>query len=89
MEDETRNLEEIGVITDFFSHVSAAAIQLNNGTLKVGDKILIQGHTSNMEQVVDSLQIDRKPVEEAKAGDNIGIKVSERVRKHDKVFKII
>jgi putative protease len=89
MQDETKKLEEVGVVTDFFSHVSAAAIQLNSGSLKVGDKILIQGHTTNLEQVIESMQIERQPVEEAKAGDSIGIKVNERVRKNDKVYKVI
>ncbi|MFH1655520.1 MAG: EF-Tu/IF-2/RF-3 family GTPase [Candidatus Omnitrophota bacterium] len=88
MEEEKKNLEEIGLVTDFFTHVSAASIQLDKGDLKVGDKILIQGHTTNSEQVIESMQVDRKPVEEAKVGDNIGIKVSERVRKKDKVFKV-
>ena len=89
MQDETRNLEEIGSVTGFFTHVSAATIQLDKGSLKVGDTILIQGHTTKLEFTIESLQIDRKPAEEANAGDNIGIKVSERVRKNDKIFKVI
>lgn len=89
MEEVMKNLEEIGIITDFFSRVSAASIQLSNGSLKVGDKILIQGHTTNLEQIIESMQIEKQPVSEAKAGDVIGIKVSERVRKHDKVYKVI
>jgi len=88
MEEEKKNLEEIGIVTDFFTHVSAAAIQLDKGELKVGDKILIQGHTSNLELVIESMQVDRQPVQEAKVGDNIGIKVGDRVRKKDKVFKV-
>lgn len=88
MQDTTRKVEEIGIVTDFFSHVSVAAIQLT-GSLKVGDTILIQGHTTSVEQVVDSMQIEKQSVQEAKAGDNIGIKVSQRVRKHDKILKAI
>lgn len=88
MQDLTKKTEEIGIVTDFFSHVSAAAIQLN-ASLKVGDTILIQGCTTNLEQLVDSMQIERQSVQEANAGDNIGIKVNERVRKHDKVLKVI
>ena len=87
MEEEKRNIEEVGLVTDFFSHVSAAVIQLS-APLKVGDKILIQGHTTNLEQVIESMQIEKQPVQEAKAGDNIRIKVSERVRKNDKVCKV-
>lgn len=89
MQDIAKNIEEIGVVTDFFSHIPAAAIQINNGSLKIGDRILIQGHTTKLEQVLDSMQIDKQAVQEANAGDKIGIKVNERVRKRDKVFKVI
>lgn len=89
MQDTTKKLEEIGLVTDFFTHIPAAAIHLNNGSLKVGETILIQGHTTSVEQVVESMQIEKQAVQEAKAGDNIGIKLNERVRRHDKVFKVI
>jgi putative protease len=88
MQETSKKLEEIGIVTDFFAHVSAAAIQLS-APLKLGETILIQGHSTSLEQVVDSMQIERQPVQEAKAGDSIGIKVSERVRRHDKVFRVI
>lgn len=88
MQDVTKKTEEIGIVTDFFSHVSAAAIQLS-ASLKVGDTILIQGKTTDLEQLVDSMQIEKQSVQEAGAGDSIGIKVNERVRRHDKVFKVI
>jgi selenocysteine-specific translation elongation factor len=57
--------------------------------LKVGDKIRVKGHTTDVELTVDSIQIDNADVQEAKAGDSIGVKVPERVRKHDTVFKIV
>lgn len=77
--------KEIGEVSTFFSHVSVAAIKLK-GKLKVGDRIKITGHTTDMEQLVDSMQINRKEVKEAKKGDEIGIKVNDRVRPNDKVF---
>jgi len=79
--------KEIGEVSTFFSHVEVAAIKLS-GNLKVGDRIRIKGHTTDIEQLVDSMQIDRKEVKEAKKGDEIGIKVSERVRPNDKIFLI-
>ena len=78
---------EIGVITDFFAHPGVAGIELTAG-LKVGDRIHISGHTTDMELTVDSMQINNMPVIEAKCGDAIGIKVCDRVRRGDKVYKI-
>jgi len=78
---------EVGVVSDFFAHPVVAGIELTAG-LKVGDTIHISGHTTDMEFAVDSMQIDNKKVTEAKAGDAIGIKVSDRVRRGDKVYKV-
>jgi putative protease len=64
-----------------------AGIELT-GSLKVGDKIKIKGHTTELELVVESMQIHNEVVEEAKKGDSVGIKVPDRVRRGDTVFKI-
>ena len=79
--------EVIGKVTDFFAHPVVAGIELT-ATLKVGDKIHIKGHTTDLELIVDSIQINNVDVEQAKAGDLIGIKVSERVRGGDTVYKV-
>ena len=79
--------ETIGTVSDFFAHPVVAAIELT-AALKVGDKIHIKGHTTDLELTVDSMQIENVNVEEAKAGDSIGVKVSERVRKKDTVYKV-
>ena len=78
---------EVGVVSDFFAHPVVAGIDLTAG-LKVGDTIHISGHTTDMEFTVDSMQIDGKNVAEAKSGDAIGIKVSDRVRRGDKVYRV-
>ena len=78
----------IGTIEDFFAHPVVAGIKLT-GTLKVGDKIRIKGHTTDLEMEVGSMQIDNADVTEAKAGDSIGIKVTDRCRAGDTVYKII
>ncbi len=70
--------KEIGEVSTYFSHVEVAAIKLS-GKLKVGDKIHIKGHTTDFELDVDEMQIERKPVKEAKKGDHIGIKVPDKV----------
>ncbi|MDM8000809.1 MAG: translation elongation factor-like protein [Dehalococcoidia bacterium] len=79
---------EVGVVTDFFSRPVVAGVDLT-GALKTGDKIHIKGHTTDLELVVESMQIHNANVSEAKAGDSIGIKVPDRVRRGDKVYKVI
>jgi len=80
--------EVIGEVTDFFSRPVVAGIELT-ATLKLGDKIHIKGHTTDMELIVDSMQINNVNVEQAKAGDAVGVKVSERVRRGDTIYKVI
>ncbi len=79
--------KEIGKVSDFFARPVVAGIEMS-GSLKVGDKIHIKGHTTDMEMVVDSMQINNANVTEAKAGDSVGIKVDDRVRRGDAVFKV-
>ena len=79
--------EVIGTITDFFARPVVAGIELT-AALKVGDKIHIKGHTTDLEFVVDSMQIDNVNVDQSKTGDLIGIKVSDRVRRGDTVYKV-
>ena len=77
----------IGKVSDFFAQPVVAGIELT-AALKVGDKIHIKGHTTDLEINVDSMQIDNVQVDEAKAGDSIGVKVGERVRSGDTVYKV-
>ena len=78
---------EIGIVSDYFARPVVAGINLT-ASLKVGDRIHISGHTTDMELVVDSMQIENVPAEEAAAGDAVGIKVPDRVRPGDKIFKV-
>lgn len=77
----------IGKVNEFFSRPVVAGIDMS-GTLKVGEKIHITGHTTNIEMVVDSMQIDNANVSAAKPGDSVGIKVPDRVRRGDTVYKV-
>jgi translation elongation factor EF-1alpha len=79
--------EKVGVVKDYFAKISVAGIDIT-GNLKVGDTIHIKGHTSDFEQVVDSMQVEHQAVPEAKPGDAIGIKVSDRCRGGDTVYKV-
>jgi len=79
--------EVIGTVSDFFARPVVAGIELM-APLQVGDRIHIQGHTTDLEFAVDSMQINNVNVQEAKAGDSVGIKVPDRVRRGDTVYKV-
>ena len=78
---------EVGKVTHYFASISVAVVKLS-GTLKQGDAIRIKGATSDFTQNVGEMQIDHKPVAEAKKGQTIGLKVDEHAREHDSVFKV-
>jgi selenocysteine-specific translation elongation factor len=77
----------IGKVTDFFARPVVAGVELT-APMKMGDKIHIKGHTTDMELTVDSMQINNVDVKQAKAGDLVGIKVTDRVRRGDIVYKV-
>jgi len=79
---------EIGFVSDFFAKPVVAGIEIKSGNLKTGDKIHIKGHTTDIECTVGSMQINNAVVNEAKSGDSVGIKVSDRVRPGDKVYLV-
>lgn len=81
--------EEIGRITHYFSRIGVGVLEITGGELKVGDTIHIKGHTTDFYQKVESMQVEHQPVNVAKKGDSVGLKVIEHVREHDKVFRVI
>jgi len=91
LEERRRKMPEqkVGEVIKFFSKASVAAIKVTEGTLKVGDRIKIKGHTTDFEDQIQSMQIENQPVEKAEAGNLIGIKVKDRVREKDVVWKIV
>jgi hypothetical protein len=78
--------DAIGRITHYYSHLSVAAVQLNE-PLAVGARIHIKGHTTDLVQNVTSLEIDREPVQQANPGDDVALKVDDHVREHDNIFR--
>lgn len=81
-------LKEVGRVTHYFSKIGVAVVELSD-KLSVGDRILIRGMTTNVEQAVDSMQIDRVDIESAEAGKSVGLKVEDRVREGDSVYRIL
>jgi putative protease len=80
--------ERIGVVTHYFGEPSVAILQLERATLRVGDVIHFQGHTTDFRQTVQSLEVDHAPVSEVGPKDDFGMKVAQRVREHDVVYKV-
>lgn len=80
--------EEIGKITHHFSKINVGVLEIKKGELRVGDTIHIKGHTTDFYQKVDSMQVEHQPVESAKSGESIGLKIESPVREHDLVFKV-
>ena len=79
----------VGVVVNYYSKPSVAAIKVTSGSIKIGDLLKYKGHTTDFTEEVASIEMNNQPVEEAKANDLIGIKVSERVRENDKVYKVV
>jgi translation elongation factor EF-Tu-like GTPase len=83
----SEELQEVGRVSHFFTKISVAVIELT-ATVSVGDRILIKGPTTNLEQTVDSMEIEHEKVQKAGAGQSIGLKAKDRVRETDVVYKI-
>ncbi|MBN1823560.1 MAG: hypothetical protein JW803_04510 [Endomicrobiales bacterium] len=80
--------KKLGGVEDYFAHVGVVALKLK-GDIKVGETIRVRGHTTDFTQTVVSMQIDHVPVQEAKKGQDVGIKVIDRARKTDTVYKVL
>ena len=79
---------EVGSVIHFFSKISVAIIRITADSFKVGDSIYIKGHSTDIKQGIDSMQIEHKIISEGKVGDEVGIKVTGHVREGDKVYKV-
>ena len=79
-------LREVGKVSHFFTRINVAVIELT-ASISVGDQILIKGPTTNLEQTVESMEIEHEKVTRADAGQSIGLKVNDRVRENDAVYK--
>ncbi|MDE2180440.1 MAG: translation elongation factor-like protein [candidate division NC10 bacterium] len=79
---------KVGYVKEYFAKVGVAAIEITEGHLVVGDTIHIKGHTTDFTQRVDSIQLEHQTLQRAESGQLIGVKVRERVRPHDQVFKV-
>lgn len=80
--------QKLGKVSHYYGHLGVAIIDLEN-PIEVGDKLRFMGHTTDFEQVADSVEHDEKPVEMMPSGHSVGVKVDKKVREHDDVFKVV
>jgi hypothetical protein len=86
MSEQHEEGDAIGRVTHYFSHLSVAAVTLS-APLKVGERVHIKGHTTDVVQDVGSLEVDHAAVESAGPGDDVAMKVDDHVRDHDLIFR--
>jgi len=82
-------MEEVGKVEHYFGRIEVAAIKITSGSLSVGDTLKFKGHTTDFEQQIESMQVENESVESVTVGQHVGIKVSEKVRQGDSVFKVV
>jgi translation initiation factor IF-2 len=81
--------EQVAIIVKFFAKPSVAALEVTNGRIVKGDLLRYKGHTTDFTEEITSMEVDNQSVDEAKVGDLVGVKVKERVRENDKVYKVV
>ncbi|MEK6683933.1 MAG: hypothetical protein AABY46_04670 [Nitrospirota bacterium] len=81
--------QRVGIVVHYYSHLNVAIIKLDQGALQMGNPIHIKGHTTDFKQRVESMQIEHQPIQRAEVGQEFGLKVSDHVREHDVVYKVI
>jgi len=88
VEEPFANEEAIGTITHYYSHLNVAIVQINKGTLKVGDTVHLRGHTTDFSQAIESMEYEHLHINQAEAGQSIGIRVKDHAREHDIVYLV-
>ena len=81
--------DQIGVVVNYYTKLGVAAVKVTSGTIKTGDLLKYKGHTTDFTETVTTMEIENQPFEQAQTGVLVGVKVKERVREKDKVYKVI
>jgi hypothetical protein len=88
VEEPASNEEAIGTITHYYSHLGVAVIQINKGTLRAGNTIHVKGHTTDFTETVESMEFEHQHIDQASAGQSVGLKVRDHAREHDIVYLV-
>lgn len=81
--------DQVGIVVNFYAKPCVAAVKVTHGTIKIGDTLKYEGYTTDFTEIVSSMEIENQPVEKAIEGELVGVKVRERVRENDKVYKVV
>jgi putative protease len=81
--------DQVGIVINYYAKPGVAAVKVTHGLIQKGDILKYKGHTTDFTEVVISIEIEKQSVEKAQEGDLIGVKVKEKVRENDKVYKVI
>lgn len=88
VEEPAPREEAIGVVTHYYSHLGVAVVQINKGTLRAGETIHVTGHSTDFTQQVASMEYEHRHVDEASAGQSVGIQLKDHAREHDIVYRV-
>ncbi len=88
VEEPASNEEAIGTVTHYYSHLGVAVIQINKGTLRTGNTIHVKGHTTDFTETVGSMEFEHQHIDQASAGQSVGLKVRDHAREHDIVYLV-
>ena len=80
--------QEIGHVSHYFGKILVAAVEITGGSVSVGDSLHFVGNTTDCKCTVESMQVEHETITDAKKGHSIAIKISERVRQGDRIFKV-
>ena len=80
--------QRIGVVIHYWGRIGVTGVRITEGELRVGDTIHVKGHTSELTQQIESMQVGGQSLEVVRAGDDVGIKTLKHAREHDEVFKV-
>jgi translation elongation factor EF-1alpha len=81
--------DQVGIIVNFYAKLGVAAVKVTQGTIKKGDLLKYKGHTTDFTEAVMSMEVENQSVEKAEEDDLVGVKVSQRVREKDKVYRVV
>ena len=88
VEEPAAHEEAVGVVTHYYSHLGVTVVQINKGALRTGDTIHFKGHSTDFTQQVESMEYEHQHVDQAAAGQSIGLKVTDHTREHDIVYRV-
>ena len=88
VEEPTTREDAVGVVTHYYSHLAVAVVQVNKGELRTGDRVRIKGHTTDLVQIVGSMEYEHEHIDAAGPGSIVGLKVTDHVRVHDIIYRI-